>query len=135
MSELHDLAKRLHHDLGKYATLQSRWLPPDASIEEREEAARADLLATARGPDGVRDAGVIAWAFLEDLGRLGVGDGVPVVVALRGLADAVETLRAADEGTAAAHAAVQGGVEAAAALRTASRAFLASTRPPEPDPL
>jgi len=135
VSELHDLAKRLHHDLGKYATLQSRWLPPDASREEREEAARADLLATARGPDGVRDAGAIAGAFLEDLTRLGVGEGAPVVVALHALADAVGALRGVDPGTEAAHAAVQEGVEAAAALRTASRAFVASTRPPEPDPL
>ncbi len=47
---------RIKHDLGKYIAFQIRWLPPDASFEERVAALRADLLETRRGPDGSIDA-------------------------------------------------------------------------------
>jgi len=49
-------ARRLKHDLGKYIAFRTRWLAGDAPHEEREQALRADLLATRRGPSGVSDA-------------------------------------------------------------------------------
>ncbi len=55
---------RLKHDLGKYIAFQSRWLGPEASHSDREEALRADLLATRRGPTEVVDA-VELWGRLR----------------------------------------------------------------------
>lgn len=49
-------ARRLKHDLGKYIALRTRWLAEDAPPAEREQALRADLLETRRGPSGVSDA-------------------------------------------------------------------------------
>jgi hypothetical protein len=47
---------RMKHDLGKYVSLQMRWLAEEASLEDRERALKADLLATRRGPQGTQDA-------------------------------------------------------------------------------
>lgn len=56
-----DHVSRLKHDLGKYVSLQVRWLAPDASSAERRDALAADLLSTRRGPDGEQDAASV-WA-------------------------------------------------------------------------
>jgi hypothetical protein len=55
-----DHVSRLKHDLGKYVSLQVRWLEPGAELQERTEALRADLLSTRRGPSGEQDA-VSLW--------------------------------------------------------------------------
>ncbi len=53
-------ASRLKHDLGKYIAFQTRWLGPDASALDRQQALEADLLATRRGPEGTVSA-VEVW--------------------------------------------------------------------------
>ena len=55
---------RLKHDLGKYVAFQLRWLPPEASLQDRREALAADLVATRRGPEGSLDAARV-WAGLR----------------------------------------------------------------------
>ena len=52
---------RLRHDLGKYVSLQVRWLGDDADPASLREALAADLLATRRGPSGTVDA-LALWA-------------------------------------------------------------------------
>lgn len=52
---------RLKHDLGKYIRFQGRWLGEEASLEDRTQALRADLLETRRGPTGSIDA-LTVWA-------------------------------------------------------------------------
>jgi len=70
---------RLKHDLGKYVAFQIRWLPPDASLEDRRGALAADLLCTRRGPDGEQDATSLWRAFRAGLvGEQELGPGVRV---------------------------------------------------------
>lgn len=61
LAAVEDHAARLKHDLGKYVALQQRWLGPDPDPAELEQALRADLLATRRGPSGTVDAAAV-WA-------------------------------------------------------------------------
>ncbi len=53
--------QRLRHDLGKYVSLQVRFLGEGAAPEARREALAADLLQTRRSPDGAVDAYTL-WA-------------------------------------------------------------------------
>ena len=57
-------ARRLRHDLGKYISLQVRWLGEGPALAALEEAFVADLLSTRRGPNGVTDA-VALWTELQ----------------------------------------------------------------------
>lgn len=62
--DLRDLADRVRHDLGKYVTFSTRFLPDDAPLAERREALRDDLLRTRRGPAGEATAAEV-WAGLR----------------------------------------------------------------------
>jgi len=66
-------ADRIRHDLGRYATLQQRFLPDPASDDDLREALTADLSATHRGPDGVRSAAEV-WERLAPERAAFVGD-------------------------------------------------------------
>lgn len=74
--ELVEWAKRLRHDLGKYITMQQRWLAPGASIEERYEALIADVVETRRSTQKVVDAFHI-WAEFRSIfsGEVALSDG------------------------------------------------------------
>ncbi|MBX2803062.1 MAG: hypothetical protein KTR31_35600 [Myxococcales bacterium] len=64
---LHALGRhlaRLRHDLGKYVSLQVRWIGADPEPADLREAVSQDLLATRRGPQGVTDAATL-WAELR----------------------------------------------------------------------
>lgn len=73
---LHELLARLKHDLGKYVALQQRWLPEGASHHDSEQALRADLLQTRRGPSGSQNA-VSVWGEFRGqlLGQGPLADG------------------------------------------------------------
>lgn len=58
---LADHLSRLRHDLGKYVSLQVRWLGEDPDPAALREALEADLLGTRRGPSGTVDA-LAVWA-------------------------------------------------------------------------
>lgn len=53
--------RRLRHDLGKYVSLQVRWLGDDPDPAALREALVQDLAHTRRGPDGSRTAPQV-WA-------------------------------------------------------------------------
>jgi len=73
------LLGRLKHDLGKYVSLQARWLGPDAGRQQRMDALTADLLRTRRGPDGEEGAHAVWAPFHEVLtGRADLTAGVRV---------------------------------------------------------
>lgn len=95
---------RLKHDLGKYVSLQMRWLRTEASPKERQQALKADLLATRRGPQGTQDAVSVYGEFRPTLmGEEPLGPGVvmdlsanPMVISLEAamaeIADITELL-------------------------------------------
>jgi hypothetical protein len=56
---------RIRHDIGKYVTLQQRFLPADPTVEDLREALVADLGSTHRGPAGTRSIGEV-WADLAE---------------------------------------------------------------------
>ena len=122
---LTDVALRVAHDLGKYATLHARWLPEDASPRARWDAARSDLLQTLRGPDGMQDAATLARAFSRLLCDAGLAADAPLLVALSNLEGAVAMLRDApsDPDDPRTVEAVHRGMEAARAARAAARAL------------
>lgn len=75
------LLGRLKHDLGKYVSLQARWLAPDADRDARRDALTADLLRTRRGPDGHEGAHGVWGPFFEVLrGESEVAPGIVVVL-------------------------------------------------------
>ena len=98
--DLLDLAADIRHDLGKYVVFEARFAGPDASVEERRAALRADLLATRRGPRGVEPAWAV-WARLRPAELAGDPDVERIdaaLAALRGVdldGDAAELERAA----------------------------------------
>lgn len=61
---LRDHLSRLRHDLGKYVSLQVRWLGEGADPGALRQALAADLLETRRGPQEVTDAPTL-WAQLR----------------------------------------------------------------------
>ncbi len=73
---------RIRHDIGKYVTLQQRFLADDPSAEDLREALIADLGATRRGPAGAQSIAEV-WSGLADE-RDAVGSD-PVLVRLDGL--------------------------------------------------
>ena len=74
-----EVAQRLKHDLGKYITLQSRWLPPEADRPSRLDALRADLLETRRGVDGQATASDVWQHFRAQLfGEVALDGGAHV---------------------------------------------------------
>ncbi len=137
---LHELALRLQHDVGKYVTLQARWLPADADVGARIEAARADLLRTARGPAGERDAMAVAEPFVAALvGEAALEEGGSVVDLAEDPAVAEVLAAVAEVGRLLAPLAEPGAADvvddafaAARRLREACRALVAASRPPEP---
>ncbi len=76
LGPLADHVGRLKHDLGKYVSLQARWLADDATGEERRKALEADLLSTRRGPDGSQEATSV-WAEFRPglIGEADLGGG------------------------------------------------------------
>lgn len=54
------LCDRIKHDIGRYVTLQQRWLASDATDDERVEAIIADVLHTRRDELGSTDV-VALW--------------------------------------------------------------------------
>jgi len=73
------LLGRLKHDLGKYVSLQARWLAPDATVAERREALATDVLQTRRGPDGTTTAHQVWAPFRAVLfGEEDLVPGVPI---------------------------------------------------------
>jgi hypothetical protein len=76
LDELIELVGRLKHDLGKYVAFQIRWLPPDASHEDRVQALRRDLLHTRSGPQGTVGA-LSVWREFEGvlIGKLPLPSG------------------------------------------------------------
>lgn len=70
---------RLRHDLGKYVSMQVRWLGEGASPEALRDAVMADLLTTRRGPRGVQTA-LAVWAEFRPalLGEQELVEGVHV---------------------------------------------------------
>lgn len=72
LGPLTDHVGRLKHDLGKYVSLQARWLGEDASTADRRKALEADLLSTRRGPDGSH-AATSVWDEFRP-GLVGAGD-------------------------------------------------------------
>lgn len=120
---------RLKHDLGKYVSLQARWLPPDASPDERRAALAADLLTTRRGPEGEVDA-VALWrelrrplvgeADLDGGGRADIAAD-PAVAAIDAAMVVLEGLVPALRAGTAADADVRRGAEAAATVAEACR--------------
>jgi len=96
---LAEIAARVRHDLGRYLALQCRWLSTGSSLEERRAALTDDLLATARGPAGSRDALQVAAPILEALEGVGgwPADARPMdlrsVTEVEGLCLAIRALR------------------------------------------
>jgi hypothetical protein len=54
------------HDLGKYVSLNLRFLAPDADRAALREALLADLTQTRRGPGGAVEAAPEVWAACRD---------------------------------------------------------------------
>lgn len=50
------------HDLGKYVSLNLRFLPPDADRAALREALLADLTQTRRGPSGGQESAPEVWS-------------------------------------------------------------------------
>ena len=73
---VHTVATRLKHDLGKYISLQARWLPVHADAQALRDALVSDLLHTRRGPAGSEPAAEV-WAPYEAqlTGRIALDDG------------------------------------------------------------
>jgi hypothetical protein len=63
------------HDLGKYTSLNLRFLAPDADDAALREALLADLTQTRRGPDGAPEPAPAVWAACR--ARLGAALGRP----------------------------------------------------------
>ncbi len=59
-----DQVRRLKHDLGKYISLNTRWLPADARPQALREALRCDLLETRKADHRLENA----WQIWERLG-------------------------------------------------------------------
>jgi hypothetical protein len=134
---LHELARRVAHDLGKYATLQARWLPAEASFRERVEAGGADLLRTMSTRDGVRGAAHLARDFLADLEQ--GGWDAPEVQRLRSALEGLEVavgsfaaLGAVPDDTPENRLSVDEAFAAAQRVRHAAKQVVDATRPPEP---
>jgi hypothetical protein len=70
---------RLRHDLGKYVSMQVRWLGDNPSPDALRDAVVADLLTTRRGPAGVQTAQAV-WAEFQPalVGARELVDGVHV---------------------------------------------------------
>lgn len=76
---LEDHLSRLRHDLGKYVSLQVRWLGEGAPADELARALAADLLETRRGPNGTLDAHTVWGEFRPALvGEQALDGGVRV---------------------------------------------------------
>ena len=102
---LSDHVARLKHDLGKYVSMQQRWLGPDPPEDALRDALTSDLLSTRRGPLETVDAPTV-WAEFRPLlvgdealpggGRVdlrGDSDFEALDGAMRGVSRAVEALR------------------------------------------
>lgn len=116
---------RLRHDLGRYVSLQVRWLGDDPDPDALREALAADLLQTRRGPSGAVDA-LAVWGELRPaLAELaGDPDFARIEVGMAGVARAIDGLRAGDldrDG-------VRRGAAAAAEVADACRALWARAR-------
>ena len=118
---------RVKHDLGKYVAFQVRALEPDAPFDLARDALIADVLATRRGPEGVRDAFSL-WTELrpalvgdlplstshrvdlrEEPGFVEVDAGMAVIGALLGpLGEGAATEEQVRRGVAAALAVAEG---------------------------
>jgi hypothetical protein len=74
--ELMEWGLRLRHDVGKYITMQQRWLGDEASVNARCEALLADVLQTRRREAETEDLFAL-WAEFEAVfgGRVCLGDG------------------------------------------------------------
>lgn len=72
LGPLTEFVGRLKHDLGKYVSLQARWLGDGAPVAERRKALEADLLSTRRGPDGSQAATSVWLEFRP--GLVGLAD-------------------------------------------------------------
>ncbi|HHO52899.1 MAG TPA: hypothetical protein ENK18_19000 [Deltaproteobacteria bacterium] len=74
-----DHLSRLRHDLGKYVSLQVRWLGASPPPEALRQAMMADLLETHRGPGGGIDAPTV-WAGLRPalVGEVPLDDTITV---------------------------------------------------------
>lgn len=128
-----DAADRVRHDLGKYVSFATRFLPEDAGAEALREALRDDLRFTRRSPEGVEDA-VALWARL----RVPLTEGpVPAAIgacvaqldhAVGGIAVAIPHLDTSDEPTLRQLAA------AAAEVTVLARALAAAARSCEEAP-
>ena len=64
LHEVLELAYGLKHDIGKYITMQRRWMAPEHSFDDRVSALRADILETRRSGDSVSSA-VEVWREFE----------------------------------------------------------------------
>ena len=114
-------ARRLRHDLGKYVSLQVRWVGEGASPDDLREALMADLLATRRGPDGATDA-LTLWAELRADWR---GDWAndPDVRRIEHAMAALEPVVAALRAGTATHEVVERGVAQARVVSEATKAL------------
>jgi hypothetical protein len=125
-SALEDHLSRLRHDLGKYVSLQVRWLGADPEPGDLGRALAADLLETRRGPNGTVDASTV-WAELRPgiaSALAGDADFVALDDAMRVIDEVSGALRAgaSDPGT------VRRGVEAAATVTEQCRRLWARVR-------
>ena len=136
LGALADHVLRLNHDLGKYVSLQVRWLGEDPSIEDLRRAVEADLLSTRRGPDGSRSATSV-WAEFRP-GLVGEADlvggarvdlsGDPDVVTLDQNMGVISKLAAALGSPSADTEAVERGVEAARVVAETCRSLARRVR-------
>lgn len=76
----------LRHDLGKYITLEVRFLGPDPGTEALRAALRADLHQTAKRGDEVRSAWEV-WASLRPAALDGDVDLLRIEASLQALRD------------------------------------------------
>lgn len=114
--------RRLRHDLGKYVSLQVRWLGEAPSPDALRQALCEDLLRTRRGPAGARSAPEVWGDFRERLLRELPSD--PHVQAIEADAQAIEALLPALVSGDASGAMVEEGARAAARISAATRALL-----------
>jgi hypothetical protein len=129
--ELVEWALRLRHDLGKYISMQQRWLAPDATISERKDALLADILETRRSSEGVVDAFQIwseFWALFS--GASSLSDGTVLDLSedrdLQQVASNLEVLAGVMQALSAERIEpqlVEEGEEAARAISGACRSF------------
>jgi len=76
--ELLEWGLRLRHDVGKYVTMQQRWLGEEATLHDRCEALLIDVMQTRRG-DSTEDLFAL-WAQFEGVlcGVVCLSDGTRV---------------------------------------------------------